>query len=212
MEGWTNILYAVNIIIVYSCFENLVLTRVIFIFKIADADGSYWPYIFFITLIIIGSFFVMNLVLGVLSGEFSKEREKAKKRGDLQKLKEKKLIDDAYKNYLSWIRQAEIGAGEDEDSQKSNGNEGNDDNEMSGDMKQEKEKNERLICGFCDHLIKRISHQNNVLRKKVHKFVKSQTFYWLVIILVFLNTLILASEFHKQPKWMDSFQCLSQKI
>jgi len=37
----------------------------------------------------------MNLVLGVLSGEFSKEREKAKKRGDLHKLKEKRQIEDA---------------------------------------------------------------------------------------------------------------------
>ena len=50
----------------------------------------------------------MNLVLGVLSGEFSKEREKAKKRGDLQKLKEKRLVEDAYKNYITWIRQAEV--------------------------------------------------------------------------------------------------------
>ena len=108
---------------------------------------------------------------------------------------------------MSWIRQAEIGAGEEEDDQKSNSNEGNADNEMNGEMKQEKEKNERFICECCIQLIKRISHQNNVIRGKVHKFVKSQAFYWLVIILVFLNTLILASEYHKQPKWMDRFQC-----
>jgi hypothetical protein len=78
-------------------------------FQILDAEGGASPYVFFIILIIIGSFFVMNLVLGVLSGEFSKEREKAKKRGDLQKLKEKKQLEDAYKNYIIWIRQAEIG-------------------------------------------------------------------------------------------------------
>ena len=207
MEGWTNILYAVNSQLFFyyniSSFKTL-------LFKISDAEGSYWPYFFFIPLIIIGSFFVMNLVLGVLSGEFSKEREKAKKRGDLQKLKEKKLIDDAYKNYLSWIRQAEIGTGEDEDSP--NSNEGNADNEMNGDMTQEKEKNQIFMCECCVHLVKRVSHHNNVLRKKVHKFVKSQTFYWLVIVLVFLNTLVLASEFHKQPKWMDHFQCLSKEF
>ena len=33
-----------------------------------DALGSYWPWIYFLTLIILGSFFVLNLVLGVLSG------------------------------------------------------------------------------------------------------------------------------------------------
>jgi len=30
--------------------------------------GIGWPWIYFVSLIIIGSFFVMNLVLGVLSG------------------------------------------------------------------------------------------------------------------------------------------------
>jgi len=47
----------------------------------------------------------MNLVLGVLSGEFSKERVKANKRGDLRKLKEKRQFEDALTNYLAWIRQ-----------------------------------------------------------------------------------------------------------
>jgi hypothetical protein len=56
-EGWTDVLYYVN-----------------------DASGAMWaqgwiavPAIYFVSLIIIGSFFVMNLILGVLSGEFSKE-------------------------------------------------------------------------------------------------------------------------------------------
>ena len=33
-----------------------------------DAIGREWAWIYFVSLIIIGSFFVMNLVLGVLSG------------------------------------------------------------------------------------------------------------------------------------------------
>jgi len=36
--------------------------------QINDAMGITWPWIYFVSLIIIGSFFVMNLVLGVLSG------------------------------------------------------------------------------------------------------------------------------------------------
>jgi len=36
--------------------------------QINDAMGIAWPWIYFVSLIIIGSFFVMNLVLGVLSG------------------------------------------------------------------------------------------------------------------------------------------------
>jgi len=38
------------------------------ILQINDAMGIGWPWIYFVSLIIIGSFFVMNLVLGVLSG------------------------------------------------------------------------------------------------------------------------------------------------
>ncbi|CAF2998198.1 unnamed protein product, partial [Rotaria sp. Silwood2] len=86
MEGWTSILYRMN-----------------------DAIGREWAWIYFVSLIIIGSFFVMNLVLGVLSGEFSKEREKAKQRGDFQKLREIQLIDESFRNYMAWIRKAEIG-------------------------------------------------------------------------------------------------------
>ncbi|XP_066283364.1 voltage-dependent L-type calcium channel subunit alpha-1D-like isoform X5 [Branchiostoma lanceolatum] len=84
MEGWTTVLYWVN-----------------------DAVGNEWPWIYFITLIIVGSFFVLNLVLGVLSGEFSKEREKIQSRGEFQKLREKQQIDEAMKGYLEWITTAE---------------------------------------------------------------------------------------------------------
>ncbi|EGW02194.1 Voltage-dependent L-type calcium channel subunit alpha-1S [Cricetulus griseus] len=45
MEGWTDVLYWVN-----------------------DAIGNEWPWIYFVTLILLGSFFILNLVLGVLSG------------------------------------------------------------------------------------------------------------------------------------------------
>ncbi|KAF7469543.1 hypothetical protein GHT09_019203 [Marmota monax] len=42
-----------------------------------------------------------------LSGEFSKEREKAKARGDFQKLREKQQLEEDLKGYLDWITQAE---------------------------------------------------------------------------------------------------------
>ena len=70
MEGWTDTMYYMN-----------------------DAVGSSWPWIYFVTLIVIGSFFVLNLVLGVLSGEFSKEGEKAKARGEFQKSKVRMQIE-----------------------------------------------------------------------------------------------------------------------
>jgi hypothetical protein len=71
----------------------------------------------------------------------------------------------------------------------------------------ERKKNDLKICICCLQLIKRIQHQNHLLRRRIHKFVKSQGFYWLVIVLVLLNTMILAIEYHKQPLWLEKFQC-----
>lgn len=39
--------------------------------------------------------------------EFSKEREKAKARGDFQKLREKQQLEEDLRGYLDWIMQAE---------------------------------------------------------------------------------------------------------
>lgn len=40
--------------------------------------------------------------------EFSKEREKAKARGDFQKLREKQQLEEDLRGYLSWITQGEV--------------------------------------------------------------------------------------------------------
>lgn len=44
-------------------------------------------------------------------------------------------------------------------------------------------------------------------RFQVRHLVKSQTFYWIVIVLVFLNTVSVASEHYKQPAWHTHFLC-----
>ena len=66
-----------------------------------------------------------------------------------------------------------------------------------------------ILCLYSIQIIRFIEQYNRLLRRVIHKFVKSQGFYWLVIVLVFLNTLVLASEYHKQPNWLDKFQCKS---
>lgn len=47
------------------------------------------------------------LLLSTACREFSKEREKAKARGDFQKLREKQQLEEDLKGYLDWITQAE---------------------------------------------------------------------------------------------------------
>uniref|UniRef100_A0A3P9N999 Voltage-dependent L-type calcium channel subunit alpha n=1 Tax=Poecilia reticulata TaxID=8081 RepID=A0A3P9N999_POERE len=163
MEGWTDVLYWVN-----------------------DAVDYRWPWVYFVTLIIIGSFFVLNLVLGVLSGEFSKEREKAKARGDFQKLREKQQLEEDLKGYLDWITQAE-------DIDPENEEEGLDD-----DKPRNRDRYSR--------------RWNRLCRRKCRAAVKSQVFYWLVIFLVFLNTLTIASEHHKQPQWLTDVQDIANKV
>ncbi|XP_051011141.1 voltage-dependent L-type calcium channel subunit alpha-1C isoform X8 [Acomys russatus] len=200
MEGWTDVLYWVN-----------------------DAVGRDWPWIYFVTLIIIGSFFVLNLVLGVLSGEFSKEREKAKARGDFQKLREKQQLEEDLKGYLDWITQAEDidpeneDEGMDEDKPRnmsmptSETESVNTENVAGGDIEGEN-------CGA--RLAHRISKSkfsrywrrwNRFCRRKCRAAVKSDIFYWLVIFLVFLNTLTIASEHYNQPHWLTEVQDTANK-
>lgn len=47
---------------------------------------------------------------------------------------------------------------------------------------------------------------NRRCRRGCRRLVKSQPFYWLVIILVFLNTMVLTSEHYNQEPWLDRFQ------
>jgi len=44
-------------------------------------------------------------------------------------------------------------------------------------------------------------------RIRVRHLVKCQTFYWLVIILVFLNTVFVAVEHYNQPPFLTNFLC-----
>ena len=55
---------------------------------------------------LISSFHPHPLLLPLSNSEFSKEREKAKSRGNFQKLREKQQIEDDLRGYLDWITHA----------------------------------------------------------------------------------------------------------
>merc|ERR1719204_2107395 len=84
LEGWTDMLYWIH-----------------------DSQGNTWQFIYFVSMVVLGAFFVMNLILGVLSGEFSKEKEKAQSRGDFQRLRAKQQMEEDLQGYVDWITQAE---------------------------------------------------------------------------------------------------------
>ncbi|XP_030358158.1 voltage-dependent L-type calcium channel subunit alpha-1D isoform X10 [Strigops habroptila] len=199
MEGWTDVLYWVN-----------------------DAIGCEWPWIYFVSLIILGSFFVLNLVLGVLSGEFSKEREKAKARGDFQKLREKQQLEEDLKGYLDWITQAEdIDPENDEEVDeegKRNTSMPTSETESVNTENVSGEGENPACCGsLCQTISKskfsrRWRRWNRFNRRKCRAAVKSVTFYWLVIVLVFLNTLTISSEHYNQPDWLTQIQDIANKV
>ncbi|XP_037352726.1 voltage-dependent L-type calcium channel subunit alpha-1S [Talpa occidentalis] len=180
MEGWTDVLYWVN-----------------------DAIGNEWPWIYFVTLILLGSFFILNLVLGVLSGEFTKEREKAKSRGTFQKLREKQQLEEDLRGYMNWITQGEVMDVEDLREGKLSLEEGGSDTESLYEI----EGLDKII-----KFIRHWRHWNRIFRWKCHDAVKSRVFYWLVILIVTLNTLSIASEHHHQPIWLTHLQDVANRV
>ncbi|KAL2743581.1 muscle calcium channel subunit alpha-1 isoform X3, partial [Vespula maculifrons] len=182
LEGWTEVLY-----------------------NIEDAMGSSWQWIYFISMVILGAFFVMNLILGVLSGEFSKEREKAKARGDFHKLREKQQIEDDLRGYLDWITQAEDIEPE-ADEPKTQDGKSKQQNEMESTDQLEGDEEGVQQEPVWKRKKRDLDRVNRRLRRACRKAVKSQAFYWLIIVLVFLNTVVLATEHYNQPHWLDDFQ------
>ncbi|KAK6303222.1 hypothetical protein J4Q44_G00256760 [Coregonus suidteri] len=178
MEGWTDVLYWVN-----------------------DAIGNEWPWLYFVTLILIGSFFVLNLVLGVLSGEFTKEREKAKSRGEFQKLRETQQLDEDLKGYMEWITQAEVL---------------DNDQEGKGLLPLTEADTDSLIGLESESQVVyyyRLARRwNRFFRMKCLVYVKSKKFYWSVILVVFLNTVAIASEHHHQSDMLTTLQDNANKV
>ncbi|NXT00428.1 CAC1S protein, partial [Jacana jacana] len=181
MEGWTEVLYWVN-----------------------DAIGNEWPWIYFVSLILLGSFFVLNLVLGVLSGEFTKEREKAKSRGTFQKLREKQQLEEDLKGYMDWITHAEV---MDSDRARGEGMMSSDEGGSETESLYEIEGMNKWILYF-----RQWRRWNRIFRRKCRDVVKSKFFYWLVILLVALNTLSIASEHHFQPEWLTQVQDNANRV
>uniref|UniRef100_A0A8C1RHR0 Voltage-dependent calcium channel type A subunit alpha-1 n=1 Tax=Cyprinus carpio TaxID=7962 RepID=A0A8C1RHR0_CYPCA len=183
MEGWTAVLYNTN-----------------------DALGSTWNWLYFIPLIIIGSFFVLNLVLGVLSGEFAKERERVENRRAFMKLRRQQQIERELNGYRAWIDRAEevMLAEENKNSGPS---------ALDGKM--------FALCCFYfsfSHVdcgmqffnyvsggpTSYFRRKERMLRISVRRMVKTHTFYWIVLSLVALNTFCVAIVHHKQPQWLSS--------
>uniref|UniRef100_A0A672I022 Calcium channel, voltage-dependent, R type, alpha 1E subunit a n=1 Tax=Salarias fasciatus TaxID=181472 RepID=A0A672I022_SALFA len=166
MEGWTAVLYNTD-----------------------DALGPSWNWLYFIPLIIIGSFFVLNLVLGVLSGEFAKERERVENRRAFMKLRRQQQIERELNGYRAWIDRAEEVMLAEEN--KNPGPSALDVHRFSPTP--------LILKGIpmataSIRSAKRgptayFRRKERLLRISIRRVVKTHTFYWTVLGLVALNTL-----------------------
>uniref|UniRef100_A0A8C0F4U0 Voltage-dependent R-type calcium channel subunit alpha n=1 Tax=Bubo bubo TaxID=30461 RepID=A0A8C0F4U0_BUBBB len=200
MEGWTTVLYNTN-----------------------DALGATWNWLYFIPLIIIGSFFVLNLVLGVLSGEFAKERERVENRRAFMKLRRQQQIERELNGYRAWIDKAEEVMLAEE-----NKNAGTSALEVLRRATIKRNRTDAMNRDSSDEHCVDISsvgnplshsglkgarvdgasylrHKERLLRISVRHMVKSQIFYWIVLSLVALNTACVAIVHHNQPAWLTHF-------
>lgn len=87
LEGWTEVWYFCN-----------------------DAVGSEWPWIYFVSLVVFGSFFILNLVLGILSGQFRKADMRTAFRMQTAKArfrKARRVRNTATRDYKDWINSAD---------------------------------------------------------------------------------------------------------
>ncbi|XP_028937310.1 voltage-dependent R-type calcium channel subunit alpha-1E isoform X3 [Ornithorhynchus anatinus] len=197
MEGWTTVLYNTN-----------------------DALGATWNWLYFIPLIIIGSFFVLNLVLGVLSGEFAKERERVENRRAFMKLRRQQQIERELNGYRAWIDKAEEVMLAEE-----NKNAGTSALEVLRRATIKRSRTEAMTRDSSDEHCVDISsvgtplarasiksakvdgasyfrHKERLLRISIRHMVKSQVFYWIVLSVVALNTACVAIVHHNQPPWL----------
>ncbi|XP_037835455.1 voltage-dependent N-type calcium channel subunit alpha-1B [Kryptolebias marmoratus] len=215
MEGWVDILYSTN-----------------------DAVGNTWNWLYFIPLIIIGSFFMLNLVLGVLSGEFAKERERVEKRQEFLKLRRQQQIEKELTGYLEWICKAEevLLEEEEEIAEEKSPLDGawykrKQNLSVLKRSKMKKGKNDLIGAEEGDDPFADMSSvvppgspfgrasvkssgkldSSSYFRRKEKRFrffirrmVKAQSFYWIVLCLVGLNTLCVAIVHYDQPEWLTT--------
>ncbi|MED6282902.1 Voltage-dependent N-type calcium channel subunit alpha-1B [Characodon lateralis] len=213
MEGWVDILYSTN-----------------------DAVGNNWNWLYFIPLIIIGSFFMLNLVLGVLSGEFAKERERVEKRQEFLKLRRQQQIERELTGYLEWICKAEevLLEEEDEIAEEKSPLDGawykrKQNLSVLKRGKIKKGKNDLIGAEEGEDPFADMSsvvppgspfgrasvksggkmdsstyfrRKEKRLRFFIRRMVKAQSFYWIVLCLVGLNTLCVAIVHYDQPEWL----------
>ena len=160
-EGWTSTMY--------------------WSFDVVDRNGIlFWVYYY--SLNIVGAQFMLNLVLGVLSGEFGKEGERLKNRAEFLAQMEATRNERAVERYDDWIdKGTEVAITEEL--------------EKPADEKKTKKQ-----------VAQEAEQKASLMRIRVRKLVKHSAFFWFVMTCVFLNTAAVATQHYNQPELLSLLQ------
>ncbi|CAG2216856.1 Voltage-dependent L-type calcium channel subunit alpha-1C,Dihydropyridine-sensitive L-type skeletal muscle calcium channel subunit alpha-1,Voltage-dependent R-type calcium channel subunit alpha-1E,Voltage-dependent L-type calcium channel subunit alpha-1S,Voltage-dependent N-type calcium channel subunit alpha-1B,Muscle calcium channel subunit alpha-1,Voltage-dependent calcium channel type D subunit alpha-1,Probable voltage-dependent N-type calcium channel subunit alpha-1B,Voltage-dependent L-type calcium ch len=118
----------------------------------------------------------------------------------------KQQLEEDLRGYLDWITQAEDIDPENEDDGEEGATPRHKNASETASDKTEDVENGEIQQTWCIRKSRRLRKLNRRCRRLCRKLVKSQVFYWLVIVMVFLNTCVLTSEHYGQPDWLDDFQ------
>jgi len=121
-------------------------------------------------------------------------------------LREKQQIEDDLRGYLEWITHAE-----DLEPEEALGDNSSSNTAKASAVKEENGKRDVVevdpSAETCwQRATKIIERWNRKSRRNCRRAVKSQAMFWFIIILVFLNTWVLATEHYNQPDWLEQFQ------
>uniref|UniRef100_A0A8C5T4X8 Voltage-dependent N-type calcium channel subunit alpha-1B n=1 Tax=Laticauda laticaudata TaxID=8630 RepID=A0A8C5T4X8_LATLA len=183
-------------------------------FQTNDAAGNMWNWLYFIPLIIIGSFFMLNLVLGVLSGEFAKERERVENRRAFLKLRRQQQIERELNGYLEWIFKAEevMLAEEDKNAEEKSPLDGESPSyaflsscadSIAFNVKGSPFARASLKSGK-NESSSYFRRKEKMFRFFIRRMVKAQSFYWIVLCVVALNTMCVAIVHYDQPEGLTT--------
>lgn len=121
-------------------------------------------------------------------------------------MREKQQVEEELRGYLDWITQAEDIEPEAEGPILQSGKLKVPNDLMDSTDHLGEEIGERLQEPRWKKWKKDFDRINRRMRRACRKAVKSQAFYWIIILLVFLNTGVLATEHHNQPPFLNDFQ------
>ncbi|XP_057290676.1 voltage-dependent calcium channel type A subunit alpha-1-like isoform X2 [Hydractinia symbiolongicarpus] len=219
MRYWTGLNYGITsfdniflaMITVFQCITMEGWTEIMYHTFYSMDESGYIYAIYYISLIVIGSFFMLNLVLGVLSGEFAKEREKVENRRAFLKLRYEQQLDRICEAYLNWILKGEDALVQEQSEQNVQSTEAMQDiNEsviVNPALVFTSSREYRVKIG--DHhksKFDRLMIRIKMMRIKLRAIVKHNYFFWFVVFMVFINTIIMATRHYQQPDWLTDVQ------